>query len=237
MTTAEKLNQIVENERKALNLNRQLENALYGGEYQGGGITQNPLYYITNANSVWYGAVFPEGFNFVLELKDAPTKINGMLWLATGVKTATLICNADGVADFNQLIRESTVETLDLSNFKLTPSTINYFLYGNKNITTVLGELDLSNCTSATYAFNVTPLKDIKFKEGTIGISLQFNNCKTISAESLHSIMKGLSSTVSGQTLTLPKYDICKATYDAKFGSGSWDTIVASKNNWTIAYN
>lgn len=236
MTTEEKLNQIVENERKALNLNRKLENALYGGEYQDSGIAQNPLYYAKGINNTWEGATFPEGFDCVVELKNVPISLNNMFFRATGVKTLTLICNAEGVVNFNQLIRESAVEVLDLSKFKPTPSTINYFLIGNSSITTIIGELDLSNCTSATYAFNVTTLKEIRFKEGTIGISIEFNNCKTLTAESLHSIVKGLSSTASGQTLTLPPYVTCKETYDVIYGDGFFDILVATKNNWTIAY-
>ena len=46
-----------------------------------------------------------------------------------------------------------------------------------------------------------------------------------------------VSTTDSGKTITFPAYATVKATYDAKYGSGAWDAIVASKPNWTIAYN
>jgi hypothetical protein len=214
-----------------------LDNAFEKGKAQGGGgdVAQNPLYYATALNNTWGSATFPEGFDCVVEFKNAPTNLNSAFMRATGVKTVTLICNAEGVAIFNQLIRDSAVEVLDLSKFKPTPSTINYFLYGNNSITTIMGEFDLSNCTSATYAFNVSPLKDIRFKEGTVGISLQFNDCKSLSAESYDSIMQGLSSTATGQTLTLTKYATVKATYNAKYGD-AWDILTAEKTNWTIAY-
>lgn len=215
-----------------------LDNAFEKGKSQGGGdITQNPLYYATGMQNTWEGATFPEGFDCVVEFKNAPTNMNSMFYKATGVKTITLICNAEGIANFNQVIRDASVEVLDLSKFKPSPSTINYILYGNKVITTIVGELDMSNCTSATYAFNVSPLKDIRFKEGTVSISVQFNNCKSLSAESYDSIMKGLSSAVSGQTLTLPAYATVKATYDAVYGEGAWDAMVGEMSNWTIAYN
>lgn len=223
---------------KSGELVEKIDDVFEAGKAQGGGdVTQNPIYYATDFSDKWSRATFPEGFNVVLEIKNVPSSMNSMFYQATGVKTVTLICNAEGTAIFNQMLRESSVEVLDLSNFKPVPSSINYFLYGNTSIVTIKGALDLSNCTSATYAFNVGMLKDIEFVKNTIYVSTSFANCSLLTAKSLNSIINGLSSEVTGQTLTLPKYNTVKATYDAVYGEGAWDAIVATKSNWTIAYS
>ena len=214
-----------------------LDNAFEKGKSQGSD-AQIILDRMRILDGQWQQAAFPEGFNFVMEFKNKPNTLNALLMLATGVKTATLICKAEGTIVYNQMVRSSTVEVLDLTNFKPTPTQINWFALGASKLVSVFGEIDMTNCTSTTGAFNTTTaLEEIRFKEGTIGISIQLNNCNNLTAESLHSILMGLSPTVTGQTLTLPIYEICKATYDAKYGEGAWDILAASKTNWTIAYS
>lgn len=239
MTFEEQLNQIIENERKALRLNQQLENALYGGEYQGSGITQNPLYYLNSGMNAWQNVEFPDGFDFVAEFKNIPSRgMNGMLMGTSGVKTITIICDAEGTVDLNQLVRASSVEVLDLSKFKPVPSSANYLAYGSLNLVTIKGKLDFSNCTALTYLFtNGTQIKDFEVVEGSIKVTFDISNCKLFTAESLNSVLLGLSPDVTGQTLTLTKYETVKAIYDAVYGEGAWDVLAASKNNWTIAYN
>lgn len=214
-----------------------LDNAFEKGKSQGGGGNDVATYMVVRDNQ-WAAVAFPEGYDFVLSLKTTPQTFNNVLVNATGVKTATIICETEAAIVWTGLVRNCTVEVLDLTKCKLSPKDISYFALNNAKIVSVLGVIDMSNCTAATLAFSsATALEDISFKESTIGISIAFNNCLLLSAESLHSIMMGLSPTVTGQTLTLPKYATCKATYDAVYGDGAWDILAASKTNWTIAYS
>lgn len=80
-------------------------------------------------------------------------------------------------------------------------------------------------------------LTEIRFTEGSvIAANINFQRSALLTAESYHSIMKALSSTVTGKTINLPAYATVSSTYNAVFGEGSWDILAASKSNWTIAY-
>ena len=76
-------------------------------------------------------------------------------------------------------------------------------------------------------------LKEIRF-EGTLGKSLDLHWSKKLSAESLQNILDCLSTTSTGQTLTLPT--TAEATYDAKHGGGAWAERVNGLTNWEIKY-
>ena len=124
----------------------------------------------------------------------------------------------------------SEIPTLDFTNVKSLQSTFN-----NSSVQTI-EKIILKEDGTQTFnniAFNCTKLKDIEF-EGTIGTNIWFDNCTQLTAKSLYSIMTHLSTTSSGQTLSLPGEDAVRATYDAGYGEGAWDTIVAEKGNWTI---
>lgn len=154
----------------------------------------------------WNGKAFPEGYELVLNLRDAPNGMNAMLTNTTGVKKATLICEAEGTATWAQMVRNSTVETLDITNFKPKPSDMAHFALGNTHIVSIIGKLDLSNCTNTTNIFNnAMALKDIELAENSINISISFASCSHLSDVSIQSIIDGLADLTGGtaQVLTL----------------------------------
>lgn len=86
--------------------------------------------------------------------------------------------------------------------------------------------------------FNCSGLEEIRF-EGVIGNDITFQSCTLLSKESISSIMNVLSTTTSGKILSLSKTAVNNAfetSDDAGDGSTSneWNTLVATKNNWTI---
>lgn len=227
MTTSEKLIKIAENVQKNFEF----------GKSQGGGGNDTFTSYASNLSNIFYGVAFPEGYEAVIEVSTAPTSMNACFWSATGVKKVTLICDKNGTTDYSQMLRGSTVEILDITNFKPIPTKLFYLAFGNVVITSILGELDLSSCTDVNRAFSsARSLKDVRFKEGTIGISMDFSSCVNLSAESYDSIIKGHSKTAS-VTLTLPKEATVRSVFDAKYGSGAWDAITAQYPNVTIMYS
>lgn len=69
--------------------------------------------------------------------------------------------------------------------------------------------------------------------EGTIGYSISFADSGKLNKASILSIFNALSSTKSGQTLTLSAASVTNA-----FGSTTateWTNLVATKTNWTIS--
>ena len=89
--------------------------------------------------------------------------------------------------------------------------------------------------TFTNASFNVTTLKNIAF-EGVIGTNIWFDKCTLLTAESYHSIITHCSKTASF-TLTLPPEETVRSVYDAKYGEGAWDAIVAEYPNLTIMYS
>jgi hypothetical protein len=214
-----------------------LDNAFEKGKSQGGGGNDTFTSYASNLSNIFYGVAFPEGYEAVIKVSTAPTSMNSCFWSATGVKKVTLICDKNGTTDYSQLLRGSTVEILDITNFKPIPTKLFYLAFGNVVITSILGELDLSSCTDVNRAFSsARSLKDVRFKKGTIGISMDFSSCVNLSAESYDSIIKGHSKEAS-VTLTLPALSVVQATYNAVYGEGAWNTITAEYPNVTIVYS
>jgi hypothetical protein len=75
---------------------------------------------------------------------------------------------------------------------------------------------------------------------GNNGVNLQWS--KSLTADSLKSIINALSTTTTGLTITLPT--TAQSKYDEKYGEGAWldfagDGTTAHpgiRPNWTIAY-
>ena len=164
------------------------------GKSEGGdNLEDNPLHYISVKDFQWYGVTFPDGFDFVLNVKTKPASMNAMLSGAKGLKSAMLICEAEGTVSYAQLVRESTVEVLDLTKFKPIPTLMNHFAYLSSNLISILGALNLSECTNVSSAFaSCTSLTDIEFVPNTIPITISFANSPNLSDASIASIIDGL---------------------------------------------
>lgn len=234
MTTSEKLIKIAENVQKNVEF----------GKSQGGGGT-DWLYYATRLDSTFGGAIFPENAEIVIRVKGENLNNCGYLFNnAKNIKSVKMITETpDTVLDMTAFcaVGSATTPTLELVDFsefnKQFKNTFNMFAYQRK-LKKIIGAMDLTSCTNTTNMFrNNSSLEDVEFVEGTICLSINLSACSKLNAKSLHSVLMGLSPTVTGQTLTLPKYATCKATYDAVYGDGSFDIIVASKTNWTIAHS
>ena len=202
---------------------------------------ENPAYYMWVKGFQWQGQTFPEGFNFVLRLRNKPDDMNAAIMRTTGIKAITLICEAEGACSFAQLIRESTVEVLDLTKFKPKPNAFSYFAYGANKLVSIYGALDLSQCTTATLSFGTArSLKDIEFVENSINMSIDFQYSTNLTTASLTSIINGLNADVTGQTLTLSKTAVNNAfgidIDDVWTWTDEWNILRDSKSNWTFSY-
>lgn len=196
----------------------------------GGDITQNPLYYAKIKGFQWSNVAFPEGFNFVMNVINKPDDMNGLLTTTTGLKTVTLICEAEGTVSWAQLIRSSTVEVLDISNFKPTPTSISYIALSSTKLVSIIGEIDMTNCTEAAQAFNIQQgvFKDIRFKRGTISIALSFAYCSLLTAESVQSIIDGLADLTGGTAQTIEFHStISNSLTDEQ-------VLQIAAKNWTV---
>lgn len=231
MTTSEKLIKIAENVQKNVEF----------GKSQGSGGT-DWLYYANRLNNAFGGVVFPENTEFVGRFKGA-ADYGYMFNNCRNLKSVKMITEThDTVLDMTAFCAVGsattpTLELVDLSEFnKQFKNTFNMFAYQRK-LKKIIGAMDLTNCTNSTNMFRYNDsLEDVEFVEGTIGVNLNFSDCKNLKAESYDSIIKGHSKEAS-VTLTLPAEATVRNVFDTKFGSGAWDAITAQYPNVTIMYS
>lgn len=152
------------------------------------------LYHISLKDFQWSAVNFPENYDFYLRLSKTPYTCNGLLFNATGVKTATLSCDdKSGTVILSQAFRECPVEFVDLSGFNLKVKDFPYFAYNADKLVTVLGSLDLSYCATATSAFTgARKLENLEFERDSIVLDLNFTHCEKLSHNSLLYILYGL---------------------------------------------
>lgn len=173
----------------------------------------------------------------------------------------------ENATNFTNMCSDSLIETFDyyVSN-KKTITTYNYMFRGCSNLKFVKG-LDASQTVNFAYVFfdcknletiqmplnlqvatntgniftNCTALKNISFVAETIKVPITIPS-PVLSKESIsgkEGIINGLNSTVTGQTLTIPRNAVKKA-FETSEGandgdtSETWKALVASKPNWTI---
>ena len=74
-------------------------------------------------------------------------------------------------------------------------------------------------------------LENITFV-GVIGLSIDFSVCTKLSKASITNIVECLSTTASGQTATFSKTAVETAFGSAD--SAEWQSLIATKSNWTI---
>ena len=204
-----------------------------------GGGDSSPLYYATTLNNVFGGAVFPENYEAVIKVKQAPTNSSYIYHQATGFKSSKLISedNTNLIA-FNHSHRVTaytpTLEVVDLTEYNRRFSMLNEAFRGQKKLKSVLGALDLSECTNVSNVFfECAALEDVEFMPNTINISIMFTSCTKLTKASLTSIINGLSADASGLTVSLSKTAVNNAFGGTE--SAEWLALVATKPNWTIS--
>lgn len=85
------------------------------------------------------------------------------------------------------------------------------------------------NATFDAWFSNCLALEHITF-EGVIGSSINLQWSTKLTQASIRSIFNALSSTTSGLTLTLSR-----VAKEAAFTTDEWNTLVATKSNWSIS--
>lgn len=108
-------------------------------------------------------------------------------------------------------------------------TAFNYFIYYAPYLKEV-GKLNLSSAVNVEGLFGTcNSLEDVSFVENSIKISIKFNSCPLLSAESIQSIIDGLADLTgsTAQTLTL------HADVKARLTEAQIATITSK--NWTLA--
>ena len=186
------------------------ETAGYTNGYtEGQDSVPNPLEYATTLQTLFRDAVFPQDYELSINTPFA-SSLTGLLWNTTGLKKLMLKGNTKGqVVGCNTMcLGSANLETVDLREYIAKIGSM-VSTFGNaKLLKEILGELDLSECTTITNPFSgCTSLEKVSFKAETISLSISFSQCSNLSAQSVQSIIDGLADLKeqTAQTITFHK--------------------------------
>ena len=76
-------------------------------------------------------------------------------------------------------------------------------MFSGSGIEIIEEPMDISQVTQTLNAFACDNLTEIRFVSGTIKINIDFSRCAKLSAQSIQSIIDGLATVTTAQTLTL----------------------------------
>ncbi len=137
------------------------------------------------------------------------------------------------INDHLYMFNNSRISEIDCDlNVSYNPS-VSYLFAGNINLKKVKSVMLHASATGGDSCFRGTiALEDVTFKNA-IPCAFDFHWSTKLSKATILNIFEHLSSTVTGQTLTLSKTAVTNA-----FGSTTateWTNLVATKTNWTIS--
>lgn len=187
----------------------------------------NPLEYAIKLDYLFQMVAFPENYELVIDVPNM-TAAPYLLFNATGLKKLTIKGNANGNAvNFAHAIRQNAaLEVIDLSEFNAKFSNATYTFMGDKKLKEIKGVIDLTECTTVTTMFNgCYVLVDVRFKEFSIKLSINFADNKNLSAESVQSIIDGLATVETAQTLTLHSSIVLTDEQKAQISSKNWTLV------------
>lgn len=222
----------------------------------------NWLKYVKGAYGLFSYATFPST-NVVIDFEGATISADNLsvntayMFAATNAVNITIknlnINNVQCTSMFADSRASGSgsaiLETITFDNCSIAPNTItSCFRYLN-TLTTVSGEIDLTNCTNSS-SFNSTfqncnALTSMRIKANSIKIDAPFN-IPPFDDSTLVNIGNALDGTVTGKTLTLlaDKKTRCgtlmgtnnSGTFVAdENGTMSLETFIASVKGWTLA--
>ncbi len=132
-----------------------------------------------------------------------------------------------------QLFQGSSITNVGILDVSL--GGVSYLLNGAQklvNVEKIILKDDGSQAFTGVFD-NCKVLEEIRF-DGVIGQTFSIRWSTNLSADSLEDIVRHLSDTATGKTVTFPT--TAQSNYDAVKGEGAWSALVATKINWTFAY-
>ena len=177
-----------------------------------------PLYYAKKLDYLWNGVAFPDNYEMSVRFKEIST-IDYAFMESKNLKSVKLICDTpDTVISASGVFREcSQLELVDLTEFNRKFNNIHFCFYRAYNLKTIIGALDVSECTSfPNSTFSASALETIEFVPNTIKANIWFNNAPKLTHDSLMSIINGLKDSKS---LVSERYEGASASFEG----GSFD--------------
>lgn len=196
----------------------------------------NVLEYATQIYSMFKNTEFPIGTELNIKAPNIKWEYGGigsLFYMTNGLKSVKIFCNERNTpisydSAFYMCSKDS-LEVIDFTEFNRTIKTAIQAFYGCNKLKSILGELDLSNITKPQWGMflQLSSLEDITFKVGSITVSMAITQTNKLTDISIQSIIDGLATVETAQTLTL------HADVKAKLTEAQLTTITSK--NWTLA--
>lgn len=231
MSIAEKLTTIAENQQKVYNAGYAA-----GQTAGGGGADPNLLNYLSanwsgNFNTMFYQAKFPDGYEIVLDIPNAPANISSMFRVTSGLRKLTFIVPTTKAYAADYFIFGSSSGSSSIEELVLPPGVkfSNFFCFAqnSRKLKTIEGAINLSESSSNKGCFQeCLALEEVRFVEGTIKTTFYAKQSSNLSDDTIDSLVKGLGQADALQDLSLHTTVINKLTAEQI-------TTIANKN-WQV---
>lgn len=164
----------------------------------------NPLEYATYTTLMFSKATFPENYELTLNFPNT-TAMGSLFSNAKNIVKATIKGNTNkNSLESASAFAGTSLVTIDLTEFCMKAKNAHNLFGSSRALQEVKGEIDLTESTANTnIALFCYELKEIRFKANSIKLSISFSHSSKLSAESVQSIIDGLATVETAQTLTL----------------------------------
>lgn len=162
----------------------------------------------------------------IAETSLAPNgAIAHMFIFNNGVRRVTL-----KVSDEIQKMSSTFHMTKALEEVNLSFLTKNITMYNNafnsSAVKNIIGVLDFSSAINVTQMFNnCSNLKEVTFAPNTLSLSISLAQSSKLTSESLQSIIDGLATVTTAQTLTLAKATVLTDEQKASINAKGWTLV------------
>ena len=184
---------------------------------------------ITTYTSLFYKREFPEGYDLVIKFNDfAQPDLSQMCAYTKNLNSIKIKGTVINNAAVNRTFRNSHVKTIDLTEciIKSSNKNVQETFFGCFYLHTIIGTIDFSQCSGFINIYNsCSELVNVEFLPNNIFYSIQFAQSPLLSDESIQSIINGLATVETAQTLTLHKDVKAKLTESqiAQITSKNWN--------------
>lgn len=164
---------------------------------------------LNNAFSTWNADSIPIVEELIVNAPiindSAKNSLSQMFSNNLGVKKVVLKL-PDGCQSMQSTFTGSkNLEDVEL-NFSTKTVAVFNTTFQNSGVKRIIGVLDFSSATNVSSMFwGCTNLEDVRFAPNTLSVSISLNSSNKLTSESIQSIIDGLATVGTAQTLTLAK--------------------------------
>jgi hypothetical protein len=126
----------------------------------------------------------------------------------------------------NMFYGAPNIVDIDFTETNLKIGTSNGSFFSCKVLKNIFGEFDFSEASDVNNMFDrCEALEEFRIKNNTLSLSLSFSRSSKLSAETVQSIIDGLATVETAQTLTLHKNIVLTDEQKATIESKGWTLV------------